>query len=463
MPSTTHINLDIVIIGGGVAGLWLGNRLKQQGFTIALFEHRALGSDQTIASQGMIHGGMKYTLSGVLTGASEAIADMPNHWRACLCGEGDVDLRTTRILSDHFFLWSSNTITAKLTSFLASKATRGRVDAVADDRRPPLLRHKDFNGSLYRLTDIVLDTHSLITNLAHNIERYCYLIDWSQSSLNKDANGNVSLHIRQGTQTFIIQAKQFVFTAGQGNAALLEQLSLVSTNECPAMQVRPLQQVMVKHHHPFSFFGHCLGAETTPRLTISSHSLNKQEQVWYLGGNLAERGATMNPDELIELAKHEMAELIPWVDLSEAEWATLPIQRAEPLQPHFMRPDNAYIAPAKGCRNLMVGWPTKLTLAPNFANQALALLIQAGITPSSEAGITQSSEAANATALFEHLPRPPIAAPPWELAFPPARSTEELLMLKLQEELVEAFDEELDEPYGVESLYQDQQITKEQP
>lgn len=455
MPSTIHINLDIAIIGGGVAGLWLGNRLNRQGFNIALFEHKALGSDQTIASQGMIHGGMKYTLSGALTGASEAIADMPNHWRACLCGEGDVDLRTTRILSDHFFLWSSNSITAKLSSFLASKVTRGRVDTVADDRRPPFLRHKDFNGSLYRLADIVLDTHSLVVNLAHNIERQCYLIDWSQASFGKDDRGEISLHIQQGAHELIIQAKRFIFTAGQGNAKLLEQISPMTANEYPAMQLRPLQQVMVKHHHPFSFFGHCLGAETTPRLTISSHSLNKQEQVWYLGGSLAERGATMNPDELIELTKQEMAKLIPWVDLSEAEWATLPIQRAEPLQPHFMRPDNAYIAPVAGCSNLLVGWPTKLTLAPNLANQALEHLSQADITP--------NRDIANTAALSDYLAKPAIAATPWELAFPPSLSPEEALMLKLQEELVDAFDADQDEPYGVESLQREIQSTKEQP
>jgi glycerol-3-phosphate dehydrogenase len=439
--STTHIDLDIAIIGGGVAGLWLANRLHNQGFTLALFEHKALGSDQTMASQGMIHGGMKYTLSGMLTGASEAIADMPQHWRACLCGEGDVDLRNTRILSDHFFLWSTDSITSKLTSFLASKATNGRVDTVPDDRRPPLLRHKDFNGNLYRLVDIVLDTHSLVTNLAHNVEPQCFLVDDSKTKLLKDDQGNAYLQIEQSEGLIEVRAKRFILTAGQGNAELLAQLGL----DNPAMQLRPLQQVMVKHHYPFAFFGHCLGAETTPRLTISSHTLNKHEQVWYLGGSLAERGASLNSDVLIEQAKQELAELIPWVDLTEAKWATLPINRAEPLQANFARPDNAFISAAQGCGNVLVGWPTKLTLAPNLANQTLELLAQTEVTPSRQPQST----------LAGLLPKPPIAPPPWELAFPDAISKEEALMLKLQEELVDAFDEEQDEPYGVESFMDD--------
>ncbi len=437
-PSPTYIDLDIAIIGGGVAGLWLANRLKSEGYNFALFEHKALGSDQTMASQGMIHGGMKYTLSGMLTGASEAIADMPQHWRACLCGEGDVDLRNTRILSDHFFLWSSDSITSKLTSFLASKATRGRVDPVPDDRRPPLLRHKDFNGSLYRLVDIVLDAHSLVTNLANNVEPYCFLINDNQTSLQRDQEGKAYLRIELPEGVLEVRAKRLILTAGQGNAGLLDQLGIIS----PAMQIRPLQQVMVKHQNPFAFFGHCLGAETTPRLTISSHSLTKQDQVWYLGGSLAERGADMEPETLIEEAKKELAELIPWVNLSEAEWATLPVNRAEPLQPNFMRPDNAFVSAADGCENVLVSWPTKLTLAPNMANQAIDAIKQGGAFPSHQ----QDHQ------LQDWLPKPGIAPTPWELAFPPVLSKEESLMLKLQEELVEAYDENQDEPYGVESF-----------
>lgn len=417
MSNPSHaLHLDIAIIGGGVAGLWLANRARNAGFTVALFESAALGSAQTLASQGMIHGGMKYTLAGALTGASEAIADMPKHWRACLCGEGDVDLRHTRILSDHFFMWSSNDVGSKLTGFLASKITRGRIEPVREDRRPPLLRHPLFAGSLYRLEDIVIDTPSLIANLARNIEGHCFQIDWSQAQLHKNADGLVSLNIATPEHAIEIHAQRFIFTAGKGNAALLQQLGLAS----PAMQLRPLQQVIVKHNHPFDFYGHCLGRETTPRLTISSHRLPDGSYVWYLGGSLAEQGAAMTPEALIEQAKQELAALIPWANLSGAQWATLPIDRAEPLQPGFIRPDNAFIAAADGALNLLVGWPTKLTLVPNLANQALASLKAEGITPTAQPLNIRAS-------LQPYLALADVAKTPWELAFPPAFSAEEAL------------------------------------
>jgi hypothetical protein len=419
MSTPPHeIHLDIAIIGGGVAGLWLANRIKSAGFSVALFESSALGSDQTLASQGMIHGGMKYTLAGTLTGASEAIADMPKHWRACLCGEGDVDLRHTRILSDHFFMWSGDDLGSKITSFFASKITRGRVDAVHPDRRPPLLRHKDFAGSLYRLEDLVIDTPSLVANLANNIDGCCYQIDWQQAQLQRDSSGKIHLKIAATAGELCIHAQRFIFTAGKGNAQLLAELGL----EQPAMQLRPLQQVMVKHQHPFDFYGHCLGREATPRLTISSHRLPDGASVWYLGGSLAEKGASMTPEALVELAQQELQELIPWVNMEGAEWACLPIERAEPRQPDFARPDNAFVAPATGADNLLVGWPTKLTLAPNLANQVLALLTGNRISPTHPQ-----------VSVRDWLPLAPLAKTPWEHAFPPALSAEDSLALRFRE------------------------------
>ena len=405
----SSICVDLVLIGGGVAGLWLANRARQAGFSVLLFEQRALGSEQTLASQGMIHGGMKYTLAGALTGASEAIAEMPRHWRDCLCGDGDVDLRHTRILSDHFFMWSSETVASRVTSFLASKLTRGRVEAVHPDRRPPLLRTSEFSGSLYKLEDLVIDVPSLVANLANNIEGCCYLIDWQAAELQRDTQEQISLTLNQGDQPLTINAKQFIFTAGKGNAQLLDQLGL----SAPAMQIRPLQQVMVKHSYGFDFYGHCLGAETSPRLTISSHRLPHGEHIWYLGGSLAEKGATMAAEDLIELAKAELAELIPWVNLASADWATLPVVRAEPRQPGLVRPDKAFVAAAAGAANLLVGWPTKLTLAPNFANQTLELLRERGLTP----GASPQPRL--------DLPLASIARTPWDLAFPPPISEEE--------------------------------------
>jgi glycerol-3-phosphate dehydrogenase len=128
MPSA--ISTDVLIVGAGVAGLWLNARLRRQGFSTVVVESASLGGGQTVKSQGIIHGGAKYALHGALSGASEAIADMPRRWREALAGKGELNLSGVRLLSEAHYLWSPGTLAGNLTSFFASKAVRGRVDQV---------------------------------------------------------------------------------------------------------------------------------------------------------------------------------------------------------------------------------------------------------------------------------------------------------------------------------------------
>ena len=54
---TAPHSTDIVVFGGGIAGLWLLNRLRDEGYDAILLEADGLGAAQTLASQGIIHGG----------------------------------------------------------------------------------------------------------------------------------------------------------------------------------------------------------------------------------------------------------------------------------------------------------------------------------------------------------------------------------------------------------------------
>lgn len=394
------VNVDIAIIGGGIAGLWILNRLRSQGYNAILFEKGDLGGQQTIASQGMIHGGIKYALSGALTGSSEAIADMPDHWRRCLKGQGDVDLSQAKVLSEHFYMWSTTSIASKFTSFFASKMTRGRVEKIKPAQYPKAFNNRKFKGHVYRLVDLVVDAPSLISTLANNCKSSIFPLhdggEWQQ-----DDNG-AYLTIQHGEQTFRIDAQRFIFTAGKGNGDLIDALGITQ----PQMQLRPLQQVFVKHDQDLPLYAHCMGSNPSPRLTISSHRCADGKTAWYLGGDLATENINAEPSELIEKAKKELDNLFPWLDFSDAEWATLKIDRAEPKQKALIKPDQAFAENAQGIGNVIVGWPTKLTLAPNLADEVDALLKQDGISPS----------VSNSSAL-EGLPQPKVATPYWDTLF----------------------------------------------
>ena len=61
---------------------------------------------------------------------------MPGAWRDCLRGEGPVDLRGCNVLSEDFYLWSGGNLQSKMTSFLASKMLRGKVEKLPRDAFP---------------------------------------------------------------------------------------------------------------------------------------------------------------------------------------------------------------------------------------------------------------------------------------------------------------------------------------
>ena len=391
MPES--LSTDVLIVGGGVAGLWLNARLRRQGFATLLVDKGTLGGGQSVKSQGIIHGGTKYALHGALTGASEAIADMPRRWREALEGKGELDLSGVRLLSDAHYLWSPGTLAGNLTSFFASKAVRSRVGQVKGDELPPALQHPRFKGKVYRLSELVLDVPSLIARLPELAGDSLLACERIEPLL--DDNELVGLRV-DGRE---IRAQRIVFSAGGGTAELLASLGL----QQPAMQRRPLHMVIVKAPTLKPLYAHCLGGGTKPRITVTSHPTADGEWVWYLGGDLAEAdGVARDEAAQIAVAKKELAELVPWIDLSSAQWATLRIDRAEPAQSALARPDNAFLA-EQG--RLLVGWPTKLALSPDFSDRVEAALARDGIRPANHPALPQ-------------LPRPPLTGPFWEGLLP---------------------------------------------
>lgn len=386
------ISTDVLIIGGGIAGLWLNARLRQAGFATVLVENASLGGGQSIRSQGIIHGGTKYALHGSLTGASEAIAEMPQRWRACLMGDGELDLKGIRLLSDAHYLWSPGTLIGNLGSFFASKALRSRVTQVQAEALPEALRDPAFKGKAYRLDELVLDIPSVIRRLAELAGDS--LLSGRRVEPCMEANEIIGARVDER----LIRAQRIVLSAGSGNEALLHAFGY----EQPAMQLRPLNMALVKSDRLKPLYAHCLGAGTKPLVTVTTHPTADGQSVWYLGGDLAEAAGVGRIEvDQIEAAHDLLSRLLPWIDLRQAQWATLRIDRAEPAQNNLLRPDNAFLT-EQG--RLLIGWPTKLALAPDFADRVIERLRHSGVHPGTYPPLPE-------------LPRPGIAQPVWESLF----------------------------------------------
>ena len=398
------IEKDALIIGGGIAGLWMLSRLRAEGYDAMLLERSKLGAGQTIASQGMIHGGIKYALNGNLNSASEAIADMPEHWKSCLAGIGDVDLTGTNLLSEHYYMWPRNSLRSRLNAFLGSKALRGKVSNVATKNYPDFFK-RHIKGPLYELSDIVLDVPSLLANLSKNHQSNIKLFSQeSWWSIEKSPEGKFkSLTMQQGAEVFNIKAKQLIISSGEGSKDFLKKL--IPDADLPIdmqMQLRPLHMVIIKHDHPHPIYVHCVSDQltATPEVTITTHKCKDGKFAWYLGGELAESGTHRTQEEQIDVAQKKIAELFPWCNIANAQWHSFFINRAEALTKNGTRPETASIHQYK---NIALCWPSKLTLAPNLGQKIVNLFHEKDI----ERGSYDNPDLGKI--LF-----PGIATPPWD-------------------------------------------------
>ena len=345
-------NPDAVIVGGGIAGLWMLNVLRGKGYDAILLESNELGGTQTLVSQGVLHGGLKYALNGKLTDSSEAIRDMPARWLACLEGDGEIDLSAVQVRATHQVLWSEPGLSSRLTTFFGSKALAGRSEKLSKGDAPEPLQHPDYRGALYRLDEPVLDVLSLVRALAEPWLDAIYCAEVVEV-------GNGMLRLANDLE---LKPARTILAGGSGNAGLQVHQE---------MQRRPLHQVMVAMPSLPSLYSVCMGSGTKPVLVSTTHETADGTPMWYLGGNIAETGVNRSAEEQIMFAQSELARLLPWMDFSAARWGTCCVDRAEPLQADGEKPVGAY---CRAFDEVIVTWPTKLVMAPLLGDELLRLM-----------------------------------------------------------------------------------------
>jgi hypothetical protein len=316
---------------------------------------------------------------------------MPGIWRDCLAGRGEVDLTGVRVLADHQLLWSTGGIGSNLAGFFAGRVMQSRMRALPAAERPAPFDTPGFRGQLYRLDEPVLDARSLVEALVAPHLEACAAYDLEQLQPNPDQPTRFRLGGRE------MRARRLLFAAGAGNQALLARWG----RDGPPMQRRPLHMLMVRGPLP-PLYAHCLGASANPRLTITSYPMDGGRCVWHLGGQVAEEGVKRDRAEQIEAGRRELAGLLPWLERHRLEWSSWRVDRAEPQMQGGRRPDESFL---HSDSDVLTAWPTKLAFAPKLADDLLARLRREQVVP----GGGQDR-------IGIDLPRPPVAALPWETA-----------------------------------------------
>ena len=278
---TLTYSTNIVIFGGGIAGLWLLNRMQNEGYRPILFETEALGGRQTLSSQGIIHGGLKYALNGSLNKAAHTVANLPNRWRRCLNGNGEVDLTGVKLLNEHYYMWSHGSLRSKLKSYLGSKSLHGKVTNLPKDSYPEFFSKSSVNGTLYQLPDFVLDTESLLQKLVSKSPERIFSLKNCKYNFSSEENASKQrLEVIIGNKKIVIDAELFIFCAGEGNTELISKANLSSIKS----QTRPLHMVYLRSPDLPRIHVHCIGNSfnLNPSLTVTSHEAENGDIIWYL-------------------------------------------------------------------------------------------------------------------------------------------------------------------------------------
>ncbi|HMN96308.1 MAG TPA: FAD-dependent oxidoreductase [Phycisphaerales bacterium] len=396
LPARAH-PIDCVIIGGGVAGLFALDAVIRSGRSALLLEAGELGSGQTCCAQGILHGGFKYTLRGLLTASAEAVARMPEAWRASLAGSAEPDLRSVRVRSPFCHLWQTRSLVSSLGMLGARAGLRTAPRTISDEERPAPLRGAP--GVVARIDEQVIDPLGVVRALADRHRGSVLAVDRRNGVEFRAAKGRVdglSLIRPDDGQLLELRPSALVLCAGAGNEAIREACGL----DPAACQRRPLHMAMVRGRLP-GLWGHCVDGRRT-RLTITAAEDAAERTIWHLGGQLAEEGVSMAPEALLRRAREELLAVLPGLEpglLDDVEWASYHVDRAERRTPGGLRPDDAQVL-REGA--VLTAWPTKLVLAPRVAELVLAAL------PGPEHRFDPT--------LVEGWPRPLVALPPWDAA-----------------------------------------------
>ncbi|KAF0167502.1 MAG: FAD dependent oxidoreductase, partial [Caulobacteraceae bacterium] len=341
---------DVLVFGGGIAGLWALDALRRAGYGALLVEKDALGAGQTIQSQGIVHGGGKYALRGVSDlEAVRAIAAMPARWLACLEGSGEPDLRAAKVRSRSCLLWVPK------SGFFGDLASKGLMTLVVgagllatkpvempESEWPEALRKSALK--VYTMAEPVLDTGSVLSALLAKNEDRVRRVAKVEFALEK---GEVRL------DGAALRPRAIVFAAGAGNEALLEKIG-----DAPGrMQRRPLTMFLLRGKLP-ELYGHCVVGGKT-HLTVTSVKSARGKTVWQVGGEVSERTAgAADPAAARAEAVAEVRKFLPDLDLAGAEIASYPAVRAEAATSGARRPSGVHVERVRVEPAVLVAWPT---------------------------------------------------------------------------------------------------------
>lgn len=386
--SSSTVHVDVLFVGGGIAGLWLLNCVRQAGYSALLVESERIGAGQSGASQGfVVH---RPRTGATLPTDKEAaeLASVVGRWRALLDGGEVPDLSTVRVLSEHPLRWTIPEAHKRglLDRLLRRGAPAAEAPAETGFDIPGILRHPMRRGSLGTQAGFIVDNRSLLGALLDPV-REALLYTQGAAVMARDGGFNLRIEDRDPV---VVRARRTVYTTGVG-ANLLGSVSL---------QVWHQQMVMVRGEGlADDLYVNAVDVTGRRLFNISAHRDAAGRPVWYYGGAMVESGQQVDAAQQIRNCRRDLAAHFPWLALSGLEYAAHRVDRAAVR----LRNGLALLPQLRTEGQHVVAWPTNLSTMPLLGDRMLAMLKRECIEP----------RPADLRPLAD-WPQPALAPAPWD-------------------------------------------------
>ena len=402
VPQASEQPVDLLVIGAGIAGLWILDAATRAGLNAVGVESASIGHGQSVCAQGIIHGGLKYTLRERDVAAAGSIRDMPADWLQMTQDPSPdgPDLQEAVVSSPCTWIWRTESLASRIGMLGARAALRSRPEAVKASDRPAILQ--SVPGQVLRVGEPVFETRSVLSALATPLSDRLVRVAGPEGIELSSRGGRIETVVLRDEHGEVgLRPNAVVLAAGIGNEGLLSRLGL----DAQITQRRPLHMALLRSPDLPWLHGHCVDGNRT-RITVTSARDEAGHVVWQLGGELAESGVNRDQDAQIRHAANEIESVLPSLNLDSLqapEWASYRVDRAERRTGQGLRPDDATIESFHEGR-LIAAWPTKWALAPRLAARVLE-------------GIPRPVSTDQAASIdLQPLRMPEIAPYPWEEA-----------------------------------------------
>lgn len=386
--SSSTVHVDVLFVGGGIAGLWLLNCVRQAGYSALLVESERIGAGQSGASQGFVVHRPRTGATVPTDKEAAELASVVGRWRELLAGRAVPDLSGVRVLSEHPLRWTLPEQPGRSLLDRLLRRSPPLPDAAAETGFdiPGVLRHPMRRGSLSTQEGFIVDNRSLLGALLDPV-RDALVHTQGAAVMARDGGFNLRIEEREPV---VVRARRTVYTTGVG-ANLLGSVSL---------QVWHQQMVMIRGEGlADDLYINAVNEAGRRLFNISSHRDLTGRPVWYYGGAMVESGEQVDAARQIRNCRRDLGAHFPWLALSGLEFAAHRVDRAAVR----MRNGLALLPQLRVEDQRVVAWPTNLSTMPLLGDRMLAMLRREGIEPR-PADLH----------LLADWPQPALAPAPWD-------------------------------------------------